>query len=412
MKQWIAHSMLLMAALVLLMVPALAEEPETLVPRIRTDEPRFTDTQGVWCEENIKLCWQIGLLAGTSERTFSPENALSKAQVIVIAARLQDLLSGGTGTFQEPEEGEAWYTPALEHFDTVLQMAGITLETPLSEWVEFPVSPKDPACRRELVLLLSAALEASGIKLPAINEAVKIPDSADPAVHAFYQEGILNGMDRYGCFEGSNGLNRGQTAAILARILAPNQRLTFSQKDFQEFDLCRDVIQLDPDMVLFTVDGTDYTVLQYANEIITSADSINHPMHSEPDPEGALRNIREFCTFTIAPVTLAESVGVSLTETEEAVLLQAAAEKNGYRGLPSNYWAWKDRSELLKNKLEAYYAEQYGGEWNTEELSLNQFLFEEGRCLLESAVLSPNMDKADLSGIERRMREFPESVFH
>ena len=52
---------------------------------------------------------------------------------------------------------------------------------------------------------------------------------------------------------------------------------------------------------------------------VTSADSINHPMHSEPDPEGALRNIREFCTFTIAPVTLAESVGVSLTETEEAV---------------------------------------------------------------------------------------------
>ena len=101
-----------------------------------------------------------------------------------------------------------------------------------------------------------------------------------------------------------------------------------------------------------------------------------------------------------------------MTETEEAVLLQAAAEKNGYRGLPSNYWAWKDRSELLKNKLEAYYAEQYGGEWNTEELSLNQFLFEEGRCLLESAVLSPNMDKDDLSGIERRMREFPESVFH
>lgn len=412
MKQWIMRSILLTAALVLLIVPALAKEPETLVTRIRTDEPSFTDTQGIWCEENIRLCWQIGLLAGTSERTFSPEDELSKAQVIVIAARMQDLLSGGTGAFQEPKDGEAWYAPALRHFDTVLQMAGIKLETPLSKWVEFPVSPKDPACRRELVLLLSAALEASGTKLPAINENVKIPDSADSAVHAFYQEGILNGMDRYGCFKGSNELNRGQAAAILSRILAPNQRLTFSQEDFQEFDLCRDVIQLDPDMALFTVDGTDYTVLQYANEIVTSADSINHPMHSEPDPEGALRNIREFCTFTIAPVTLAESVGVSLTETEEALLLQTAAEKDGYRGLPSNYWAWKDRSELLENKLDAYYAELYGSEWNTEEFSLSRFLFEEGRRLLESAVLSPNMDKADLSGIERRKHEFPESVFH
>ena len=66
MKRWICKGMLLLAALAVLAAPALAEEPETLLPRIRNGEPGFADTQGIWCEENVRLCWQTGLLAGTS----------------------------------------------------------------------------------------------------------------------------------------------------------------------------------------------------------------------------------------------------------------------------------------------------------------------------------------------------------
>ena len=412
MKKRICKGMILLAALAMLTVPALAEEPETLLPRIRDGEPGFVDTQGIWCEESVRLCWQTGLLAGTSETTFQPSSPLSDAQVLVIAARLQDLLSGGTGIFREPAAGEAWYEPALEHYEKAIETANVTLAPTLSESRQMlPYTVNDPVPRRWFVQLMYGALEASGVELPAINEPVKIPDSDEHAVHLFYSAGILNGTDHYGCFEGSSDLNRGQAAAILSRILDPAQRLSFSQEDFQEFDLCRDVLQLDPDMVLFTVEGRDYTVLQYAKEIITAADSVNHPRHRDPDPPALLRDPSSFCDYILAPFTLAESVGISLTEAEENALLQTAQEKDGYQGLPSSYWAWRDCSELLENKLDAYYKEQYGEQWGSEGLFLLSFLLKEGVRLNETLTLSPNINHVDLIGIEQRIHQYPESIF-
>lgn len=418
MKKLSIRGVLLLLVFALLTVPALAEEPETLLPRIRNGEPGFADTQGIWCEENVKLCWQTGLLLGTSDTTFQPSSPLSEAQVIVIAARLQDLLSGGTGVFRELAAGEAWYEPALEHYEKAIETTNVTLVPTLSETKKMlSYTARDPAPRRWFVQLMYGALEASDTELPAINEPVKIPDSDEHAVHLFYRTGILNGTDSYGCFKGKDDLNRGQAAAILARILDPTQRLSFSQKVFQDFDLCRDVLQLDPDMVMFTVNGRDYTVLQYANEIITAADSVNHPMHSEPDPEGALRDIRWFCGFTIGPVALAEDEGILLTDAEETALSQTAQEKDGYQGLPSSYWLAKDRSVILKNKLKTFYEEKYTNKWPMDEwpnvdVYLNSVLIDKGDTLLETAILSPNMDKVDLTGIEQRIHQYPESIFH
>ena len=58
---------------------------------------------------------------------------------------------------------------------------------------------------------------------------------------------------------------------------------------------------------------------------------------------------------------------------------------------------------MLKNKLEKYYAGMYGSAWNTGAFDLNQILFNEGERLLKSAVLSPNMDKVDMTGIAKRL---------
>lgn len=140
----------------------------------------------------------------------------------------------------------------------------------------------------------------------------------------------------------------------------PGTKAVILPKDFQEFDLCRDVLQLDPDMVLFTIDGKDYTVLQYAKEIVTAADSVNHPMHRDPDPPALLRNPEGFCDYILAPMTLAESVGVSLTETEEAALCRQLQKRRairdfrpaiGFGGIALNFWktSW---THITKSNME------------------------------------------------------------
>lgn len=75
-------------------------------------EVSFQDIHNLWCEESIILCCQHGLLKGTSNTEFSPDQPLTYAQITVIAARFQDLLHGGEGTIPSASKGMPWYLPA------------------------------------------------------------------------------------------------------------------------------------------------------------------------------------------------------------------------------------------------------------------------------------------------------------
>ena len=76
--------------------------------------------------------------------------------------------------------------------------------------------------------LLAQTLTAAGVDLPSINPNAAVPDTSDKNMLSFYQAGLLTGTDRYGTFRGNESLNRGQAAAILARLIDPAQRVTFT----------------------------------------------------------------------------------------------------------------------------------------------------------------------------------------
>lgn len=62
----------------------------------------FSDVaQDSWCYEAVKLCYEAGLMNGTTDTTFSPQSPLTAAQLTVLAARLYDLRSDGTGVVPE-----------------------------------------------------------------------------------------------------------------------------------------------------------------------------------------------------------------------------------------------------------------------------------------------------------------------
>ena len=61
--------------------------------------PGFSDVaEGSASYEAIQLCYERGLMNGTSDTAFSPQGKLNVAQLVVLAARLYDLQSGGDGT--------------------------------------------------------------------------------------------------------------------------------------------------------------------------------------------------------------------------------------------------------------------------------------------------------------------------
>lgn len=397
-------SILLLTVLVLprLSNPAAAED-NFLIPSIRTGTAPFQDTQGTWCESSVQLCWQTGLLDGISAEEFSPSDNLNLAQIIVISARLQDLLAGGTGVFPKPEEGEDWFMPAYRSLSAAGENTGFHLPLLLEgvkdrgkEDAHFYFEPEAACSRGMFVEMLSYALKLSKIELPRINDVDLVIDSLDPEVIAFYEAGILSGIDRYGTFNGDWRLNRGQAAAMLARLIAPSQRLVFS---LEEFNLCKDLYHLEPSTVLFTVNGTEYTAEQYAPNIASCIQMVAY--HGEPEPKRALfNNLEFFCEYWIAPEILAERYGLSLSQEELDKLSYEAEAKDGYAGLSSAFWLWHDRIRLLKNK-----AEDYIGHDQDELLQKNVFLetlWEVGDELLENTVLTPAFYTIDLDGIEDR----------
>ncbi len=61
--------------------------------------PGFADVaEGSASYDAIKLCYERGLMNGTSDTAFNPQGKLTVAQLIVLAARLYNLQCGGDGT--------------------------------------------------------------------------------------------------------------------------------------------------------------------------------------------------------------------------------------------------------------------------------------------------------------------------
>lgn len=86
----------LVLAACLLSIPCAAADPAAHSVRAFSG---FADVaEDSWCHDAVALCYETGLMNGTSETTFSPDSPLTAAQLTVLSARLYSLRSGGSGT--------------------------------------------------------------------------------------------------------------------------------------------------------------------------------------------------------------------------------------------------------------------------------------------------------------------------
>lgn len=72
--------------------------------------------------------------------------------------------------------------------------------------------------------------------LPAINDIQGLPDTGVPDTLELYRAGVLTGSDEYGTFHGFSTMTRAEGAAICARILWPELRVSFSPKPLETYE--------------------------------------------------------------------------------------------------------------------------------------------------------------------------------
>lgn len=210
---------------------------DPLFPVIQSD-PGFPDVVGHWSAPYVKTCVETGLMKGVGNG-FAPEVTLTNGETIAIAARIRAALVGETIP-STPAPGQAWYQPYVDY----LSQAGLSLP-----------APKAYSTRQGFFSLLSGVLPESA--LPPINNITALPDTRDPAILRFYNGGILIGTDAYGTFYGEGPLSRGECAAMVARVIDPSLRRTFTPAGQVPAS------PYPPQEVVFTVNGTPIPYSQF-----------------------------------------------------------------------------------------------------------------------------------------------------
>lgn len=220
MKKKLTALMLACALAAGLCCPALALSAEEAFP-VKNAYPGFADVQdGAWYADTVKTCYEIGLMTG-KDIGFDPDALMTLPEVAAIAARMNEAMTGQE--IPAPAAGSAWYQPYVDH---LLPIAAAAEDTFVQERLSAISGGGSAATRLEFVSLL--ALVTPEELLPAINTIQALPDADDPDVLAFYNAGILTGVDKFGTFSPGGSLSRKEAAAMVARIARPELRQAFT----------------------------------------------------------------------------------------------------------------------------------------------------------------------------------------
>lgn len=186
---------------------------EPVLNRIREYDERFEDINGKWFYENVKTLYEVGLTEGNSRNTYSPNKNLTLAEAITFTARVKACNRVDMDSII-PDVNK-WYGQAVKY----LQDQGVIGR-------EFEGQYERYATRSELAYILSRAVhleeinDISYLDIPDVSS--RTPNGAD--VLKLYRAGILTGSSNL-TFDGDRNVTRGETSAMLSRVIDKNLRL-------------------------------------------------------------------------------------------------------------------------------------------------------------------------------------------
>ncbi len=184
---------------------------------------RFSDVSaGAWYADYVDYVAENGLMVGVADRRFDPGGSVTLAQAVTMAARIHSLYNTGRETFDQ-STGTVWYQTYVDYAvkNGILDSAAARQDL------------NGRAARSQFAEIFARALPGRGLK--AINS---VPDSAIPdvsmqdsyasSVYALYRAGVLSGNDEIGTFAPHSSITRAEAAAIVTRMMDPEQRQSFS----------------------------------------------------------------------------------------------------------------------------------------------------------------------------------------
>ncbi len=177
-------------------------------------EGKFSDIpDGAWYASEVKNTYELGFMEGTDDNTFAPEDNVTLAQAITVAARVSAIYNGE----QIPAAEGQWYQ----------QYVNYAVQKGFYE-VKENENYNRPASRLEVAQFFAKALPAD--YYGAKNDVAFIPDMLDGSkgydeLMMLYRAGVVLGNDEIGSFYPKNNIRRMEISAIVNRVALPENRL-------------------------------------------------------------------------------------------------------------------------------------------------------------------------------------------
>lgn len=168
----------------------------------------FTDVEeNRWFRPAVEAAYNAGLVKGLTDTAYGPQNTLTLAEAVTLAARMY------AETHEEtvPSGGSPWYKAAYDY----------CVEKGIIDGADFALARMtQTATRFEMVAILDGAIPAQRMDSSVTVE--RIPDLAEndaygEVVYRWYRAGILTG-NADGSFAGERSITRAEVAQILCTI--------------------------------------------------------------------------------------------------------------------------------------------------------------------------------------------------
>lgn len=184
----------------------------------------FTDVKtSDWFYNNVKNAYTMGLIEGKTTTTFNPDDNMTYAEAVTLAARMNQLYYSGKVELSNSTTGN-WYSS----YESYAISKGI-ISSALGNKANLKITRKD------YVDIFYNALPASAYTVR--NTVSSIPDlannTANAKVYAFYRAGILTGYANTpgktnGAFGPNDNIKRSEVATILIRMMDSGTRVYFT----------------------------------------------------------------------------------------------------------------------------------------------------------------------------------------
>lgn len=193
-----------------------AAKPQLPLPTVKVYSNEFSDIKAHdWFYNNVVAAYELGLMKGTAGGTFSPNNNVTIAEAVTLAARIHSIYQNGSDEFLSYDGGK-WFDPYVDYAkdNGILTMA---------------YNYDRPATREDFVHILAKALPEEALKNIAGSADFADVDELKYAsdVQLLSGAGVINGIQEDGqtYFKPLATITRAEVAAVVSRMAKPGSRI-------------------------------------------------------------------------------------------------------------------------------------------------------------------------------------------